>query len=131
MAPADAPFTSAVNRYSVVNGESSIGENVLVAQRSFLENAEMGKGSNAQENSYIINSKLTGNNVTAHGGKIIHSVLGQETMVGFNSFLNGREDKKIKIGANCIVMPHTIIDSDEQIEIPSNHLVWGYIGVHR
>jgi carbonic anhydrase/acetyltransferase-like protein (isoleucine patch superfamily) len=128
LTPVKAPSSSAVNRYSVVIGEPSIGENVLIAQRALLENAEMGKGSNAQESSYIINSKLTGNNVTAHGAKIINSELGQETMVGFNSFLNGREDNKIKIGSNCIVMPHTIIDSDDKIEIPSNHLIWGYIG---
>ncbi len=25
-------------------------------------------------------------------------------------------------------MPHTIIDSNEPIEIPDDHLVWGYIG---
>ncbi|MBW1803182.1 MAG: transferase [Deltaproteobacteria bacterium] len=128
MTPVKAPPSSAVNRYSVVIGDTTIGENVLIAQRSFLENAEMGKGSNAQENSYIINSRLVGNNVTAHGGKIINSEIGHETMVGFNAFLNGRNDVKIKIGADCIVMPHTIIDSDEQIEIPNNHLVWGYIG---
>ncbi len=126
--PIEAPDTSAVNRYSVVIGDTSIGENVLIAQRSFLENAEMGDGSNAQENSYIINSRLVGNTITAHGGKIINSEVGFETMVGFNCFLNGRTDRKIKIGDHCIVMPHTIIDSEEKIEIPNNHLVWGYIG---
>ncbi|MCK5836193.1 MAG: transferase, partial [Desulfobacula sp.] len=88
----------------------------------------MGDGSNAQENSYIIHSKLAGLNVTAHGGKIIHSDIGLETFVGFNSFLNGKPQTPITIGDGCIVMPHTIIDSDVPIQIPGEHLIWGFIG---
>ncbi|MCK5837919.1 MAG: transferase, partial [Desulfobacula sp.] len=45
--PIEVPVNSAVNRYAVVNGKRHIGENVLVAQRAFLENAVMGDGSNA------------------------------------------------------------------------------------
>jgi carbonic anhydrase/acetyltransferase-like protein (isoleucine patch superfamily) len=123
----DAPATSAVNRYAVVNGKAQIGENVLVAQRAFLENANMGDGSNAQENTYIINSHLSGNCITAHGGKIIHSDIGHSTFVGFNSFLNGKPAAPITIGEGCIVMPHTIIDPDVPISIPEEHLIWGFI----
>lgn len=126
--PIDAPSSSAVNRYAVVRGKTRIGENVLVSQRAFLENAEMGDGSNAQENTYIINSKLAGLNVTAHGGKIIHADMGRETFVGFNSFLNGKKQARIEIGESCIVMPHTIIDASVPISIPGEHLIWGYIG---
>ncbi len=125
--PIKAPSTSAVNRYAVVKGKINIGENVLVAQSAFLDNAIMGDGSNAQENSYIIHSTLKGKNVTAHGGKIIHADMGLETFVGFNSFLNGKPDAKITIGDGCIVMPHTIIDPDVPIKIPGEHLIWGYI----
>jgi hypothetical protein len=49
---------SFVSRYAVVKGETSIGENVLVAQRAYLQNAKMGKGANAQENSYVVDSVL-------------------------------------------------------------------------
>ena len=125
--PIKAPSTSAVNRYAVVKGKINIGENILVAQSAFLDNAIMGDGSNAQENSYIIHSNLKGKNVTAHGGKIIHADMGIETFVGFNSFLNGKPDARIKIGDGCIVMPHTIIDPDVPIKIPGEHLIWGYI----
>lgn len=122
------PPTSAVNPYAVVIGDTQIGENVLVSQRAFLENAIMGDGSNAQENSFIINSELEGFNVTAHGGKIINSKIGIKTFVGFNSFLNGKADAPIEIGSNSIVMPHTIIDSEVPIKIPADYLVWGFIG---
>ncbi len=125
--PINAPPTSAVNRYAVVKGKINIGENVLISQSAFLDNAIMGNGSNAQENSYIINSTLAGNNVTAHGAKIILSDIGLGTFVGFNSFLNGKSQAPIEIGEGCIVMPHTIIDPDIPIKIPSDHLVWGYI----
>ncbi|CCK80119.1 MULTISPECIES: transferase [Desulfobacula] len=125
--PIDAPATSAVSRYAVVLSKTHIGENVLVAQSAFLDNAVMGDGSNAQENSYIIHSTLVGLNVTAHGGKIIHSNIGFETFVGFNSFLNGKPDATIDIGEGCIVMPHTIIDPDVPIKIPGEHLIWGFI----
>ncbi|MCP4722631.1 MAG: transferase [Desulfobacteraceae bacterium] len=125
--PVKAPPTSAVSRYAVVKGKINIGENVLVAQSAFLDNAVMGDGSNAQENSYIIHSTLVGRNVTAHGGKIIHAKVGLDTFVGFNSFLNGKPEAKIEIGEECIVMPHTIIDPNMPIKIPSDHLVWGYI----
>ncbi len=125
--PIDAPATSAVSRYAVVLSKTHIGENVLVAQSAFLDNAVMGDGSNAQENSYVIHSTLAGLNVTAHGGKIIHSNIGFETFVGFNSFLNGKPDATIDIGEGCIVMPHTIIDPDVPIKIPGEHLIWGFI----
>ncbi|PIE58175.1 MAG: transferase [Desulfobulbus propionicus] len=125
--PFDVPNTSAVNRYARIKGKTIIGENVLVAQRSFLQNATMGNGSNAQENSYIIDSVLEDNCITAHGGKIINADVGQECFVGFNSFLNGRPGARIRIGEGCIIMPHTIINPDIEIHIPCEHLVWGYI----
>ena len=124
----EIPQSSTVNRFAVLKGKTKIGENVLVSQRAFLENAEMGIGSNAQENTFIINSKLSGYNVTAHGAKIIHSHLGTNIFVAFNSFLHGKANAKITIGDGCVIMPHTIIDSDEPVTIPPNHLVWGFIG---
>jgi len=126
--PVKAPSSSAVNRYAVFLGKTHIGENVLVSQRAFLDNAIMGDGSNAQENTYIIHSNLAGLCITAHGGKIIHADIGRETFVGFNSFLNGKPEARIEIGEGCIVMPHTIIDSDVLVKIPDEHLVWGFIG---
>ncbi len=125
--PVEAPSTSAVNRYAVISGKTSIGENVLVSQKAFLENAVMGDGSNAQENTYIIDSTLAGNCITAHGGKIIQADIGYDTFVGFNCFLNGKADARIEIGEGCVVMPHTIIDPKIPIKIPDEHLVWGFI----
>jgi len=118
---------ASVSPYAVVKGDVQIGENVLAAQRAYLENAYLGKGSNAQENCYIINSTLEGNNITAHGGKIIHASLGRNIFVGFNSFVNGKQDAPITIGEGSIVMPHCIIDAQEALEIPPNHLIWGLI----
>ncbi|MCK5312258.1 MAG: transferase [Desulfobacteraceae bacterium] len=126
--PIKVPDSSAVNRYAVVKGKIQIGENVLVSQRAFLDNAVMGDGSNAQENTYIINSTLEGNCITAHGGKIIHSNIGLDSFVGFNSFLNGKPEARITIGEGCVVMPHTIIDPSVAIIIPDEHLIWGFIG---
>jgi hypothetical protein len=126
-APVDVPDSAALNRYSVVKGDSYIGENVLVAQRAYLDNAWMGLGSNAQENSYIINSRLEGYDITAHGAKIINACLGKKVFVGFNAFLNGKPEAFLTIGEGCIVMPHTIIDLEEPVEIIPDHLVWGYI----
>ena len=123
----DAPQSAAVNRYSVVKGKTKIGENVLVSQKAYLDNAEMGVGSNAQENSYIINSKLAGLNITAHGGKIINADMGLNIFVGFNSFLYGKNDARLSVGKGCIVMPHTIIDITEPLNIPADLLVWGFI----
>ncbi|MCG8636681.1 MAG: transferase [Desulfobacterales bacterium] len=125
--PVKAPQSSAVNRYAVVKPKTEIGENVLISQRAYLKNARMGNGSNAQENTFIINSQLEGMNVTAHGGKIINAFVGQKTFVGFNSFLYGKEKARLTIGKGCIVAPHTIIDIDAPLTIQDNHLVWGYI----
>jgi carbonic anhydrase/acetyltransferase-like protein (isoleucine patch superfamily) len=104
-----------------------IAENVLVAQRAYLENSWLGKGANAQENCYILNSRLEGYNVTAHGAKIIDADLGRRVFVGFNSFLRGRPGCRLVIGGGTIVMPHTIIDIDRPLTIPENHFVWGMI----
>jgi carbonic anhydrase/acetyltransferase-like protein (isoleucine patch superfamily) len=125
--PMKVPTGASISRYSVWKGKSRVSENVLVAQRAYLENAVLGKGSNAQENCYIINSKLEGFNVTAHGAKIINADLGEKTFAGFNSFLHGTPDCRLTIGKDSIIMPHTIIDLGEPVDIPSGHIVWGYI----
>jgi carbonic anhydrase/acetyltransferase-like protein (isoleucine patch superfamily) len=119
------PESASLDRFALIRPKMVIGENVLVAQRAYLENSYMGKGANAQENCYIINSRLEGNNVTAHGGKIIDADLRPNVFVGFNSFLRGRPDNRLSIGKGCVIMPHTIIDSDQSINIPDGHLVWG------
>lgn len=128
VAALQTPQSSVLNRFALIKGKTRIGENVLICQGAYLENAIMGVGSNAQENTYIINSKLSGRNVTAHGAKIVYSILGTKIFVAFNSFLNGKKNAHITIGKDSIVMPHTIIDAEEAIDIPENHLVWGYIG---
>jgi len=125
--PVPAAEGAYVSRYAVVKGKTEIGENVLVAQRAYLEDAWLGKGANAQENCDIINSRLEKFNVTAHGAKLIHVHLGPGVFVGFNSFLRGSQGCLLKIGGESIVMPHTIIDLKEPVEIPAGHLVWGYI----
>ncbi|WP_028582217.1 transferase [Desulfogranum japonicum] len=121
------PETASLDRYAVVQPETEICENVLVAQRAYLENSYMGPGSNAQENCFIINSHLQGCNVTAHGAKIIEADLQQNVFVGFNSFLHGTPDSRLSVGKGSIIMPHTIIDCKEPIEIPAETLVWGLI----
>jgi carbonic anhydrase/acetyltransferase-like protein (isoleucine patch superfamily) len=121
------PANASLDRFAVVKPKTHIGDNVLVAQRSFLQNSWMGKGANAQENCYIINSRLEGFNVTAHGAKIIEANLGEKVFVGFNSFLRGRPGTKLTIGKESIIMPHTIIDSQEPITIPAGSLVWGLV----
>jgi len=125
--PIPVPAGASLSRYAVVSGSTTISENVLVAQRAYLEDAWLGRGSNAQENCYIVDSRLEGNNITAHGGKIIHATLGEKVFVGFNSFLRGRAEAPLSIGAGSIVMPHTIVDLQEPVEVPPGHLVWGFI----
>jgi carbonic anhydrase/acetyltransferase-like protein (isoleucine patch superfamily) len=121
------PKSASLDRYAVTKPQTHISENVLVSQRAFLQNAWLGKGANAQENCFIINSRLEGNNVTAHGAKIIEADLGENVFVGFNSFLRGRPDCRLTIGKEVIVMPHTIIDAREKINIPAGYVVWGMI----
>jgi len=124
--PIEVPDTASLDRFAVVLPKTSIAENVLVAQRSFLQNSSLGKGSNAQENCFIINSNLRGYNVTAHGAKLIDVDLETKVFVGFNSFLRG-QNCRLRIGKDCIIMPHTIIDCAAPVSIPSGSLVWGLI----
>lgn len=125
--PFAMPPGASLNRYAVIKPKTQIGRNVLVAQRAYIENSWLGDGANAQENCYILHSRLNGNNVTAHGAKIIHAELGPKVFVGFNSFLQGTTEYRLSIGADSIVMPHTIIDLAGAVEIPAAHLVWGFI----
>ncbi|MDJ0665934.1 MAG: transferase [Desulfobacterales bacterium] len=120
------PESSSLDRFALIKPNTKIGDNVLISERAYLENAHMGKGANAQEHCYIINSRLEGNNVTAHGGKIIEADLAPNVFVGFNSFLRGRPSSRLSIGKECVIMPHTIIDSDQPIEIAAGSLVWGF-----
>lgn len=125
------PDSASLDRYAVTKSENHINENVLVSQRAYLQNVWMGKGANAQENSIIINSRLECYNVTAHGAKIIEADLGEKVFVGFNSFLRGtpneRSNSRLTVGSGSIIMPHTIIDIEDQLTIPENYLVWGLI----
>lgn len=121
------PDTASLDRYAVVLPNTKIEDNVLVSQRAYLENSILGKGANAQENCFIINSHLQGCNVTAHGAKIVEADMGLNVFVGFNSFLYGKKDSRLKVGKDCVIMPHTIIDIDQALEIPEGQLVWGLI----
>ncbi|MBU0995730.1 MAG: transferase [Proteobacteria bacterium] len=121
------PKNSSLDRFSVIKPHTQISENVLVAQRAYIQNSFLGKGANAQENCYIINSKLEGYNITAHGAKIIEADLGKNTFVGFNSFLRGMPDNRIAIGKESVIMPHTIIDVKKPLSIPEGRLVWGIV----
>lgn len=125
------PDSASLDRYAVTKSENHIDENVLVSQRAFLQNAWLGKGADAQENCIIINSRLECYNVTAHGAKIIEADLGEKVFVGFNSFLRGRPNERsnsrLTVGKGTIIMPHTIIDIEEQLTIPEDYLVWGLI----
>ncbi len=125
--PVIVPETASVDRFAVIKPKTHISENVLVAQRAYLQNVWMGKGANAQENCYIINSNLEGYNITAHGAKIIETDLESNVFVGFNSYLHGRPDAKLSIGKSCVIMPHTIIDITKPLAIPDGHLVWGLV----
>jgi carbonic anhydrase/acetyltransferase-like protein (isoleucine patch superfamily) len=121
------PEGAALDRYAAVRGRTRIGKNVLVAQRAYLEDASLGEGSNAQENCYVINSRLEGYNVTAHGAKVCNARLGKKVFVGFNSFLRGSPDCPLTIGEGSIVMPHTVVDLEEPMVVPAGHFIWGYI----
>ena len=128
MEPAiSVPQNASLDRFAVIKPNTQISDNVLVAQRAYIQNSYMGKGANAQENCYIINARLEGYNVTAHGAKIIEADLGTNVFVGFNSFLRGLPDNRITIGKESVIMPHTIIDVKKPLSIPEGHLVWGLI----
>ncbi|NCC26238.1 MAG: transferase, partial [Deltaproteobacteria bacterium] len=71
----DIPKNAFVSPYAVIKGNCSIGEKVLVAQRAYIENSTLGPGANAQEHCYIINSVYEGDNITAHGGKVIYCTM--------------------------------------------------------
>lgn len=124
------PETASLDRYAVVLPTTEIADNVLVSQRAYLENSSMGKGADAQENSFIINSVLEGCDVAAHGAKLIDTTLERNVFVGFNSFIYGKPDARILIGRDSIVMPHTIIDCSEPLEVPPHTLIWGLIRNH-
>ncbi len=125
--PFEVPQGASINRYAVIRGDTCIDDNVLVAQRAYLKNARLGRGANAQENCYIVDCDLEGYDIMAHGAKAIHARLGKKVFVGFNSFLRGSDQCPLSIGADSIIMPHTIIDLAEPLEIPPGHLVWGFI----
>ncbi len=125
--PISVPAGASLNRYAVISGETHISENVLVAQRAYLDNAWLGKGANAQEHCYIVHSRLDGYDVMAHGSKVIYTHLEKNVFVGFNSFLRGNLGTPLTIGKDSIVAPHTIIDLEEPLAIPPKHLIWGYI----
>lgn len=120
------PANASLDRFAVIKPKTSIEDNVLIAQRSFLENSFLGRGANAQENCFIIDSRLAGYNVTAHGAKLIAVDMGKLVFVGFNSFLRA-QGCRLTIGRDSIIMPHSIIDIKKPLHIPDGSLVWGLV----
>lgn len=118
---------SFVSRYAVMRGDTAVGGNVLVSQRSCLVNAKLGRGSNAQEKCFILNSTLGDYCVTAHGARLENTTIGSRVFTGFNAFLRGSTEAPLCVGDNSIIMPHTIIDLEEAVNIPANSLIWGHI----
>ncbi|MBW1988791.1 MAG: transferase [Deltaproteobacteria bacterium] len=125
--PVDCPDSSALSPYAVAEGDIHLGENVLVCQRAFLENAHLGDGANAQENCFVVNSTLQGFNITAHGGKVVHADLGKNGFVGFNAMVRGTEENPVRAGQGVVFMPHAIVDAAEPLDIPANTMVWGHV----
>ncbi|MBW1637316.1 MAG: transferase [Deltaproteobacteria bacterium] len=121
------PNTASLDHFAVVLPRTKIEDNVLVAQRAYIENSTLGRGANAQENCFIINSHLEGLNVTAHGAKIVNANMGRGIFTGFNSFLFGKPESRLTVGKGSIIMPHTIIDINEPLTVPEDHLVWGLV----
>jgi len=116
-----------ISPYSAIRGDCRIDGNVLVLQRAYLEDAQVGQGANVQENAGLIRSVLDGLNVTAHGAKIIDARIGTRGFVGFNAFLRGVSGLGLQVGRDSIVLPHTIIDLEAPLDIPPGSLVWGLI----
>jgi carbonic anhydrase/acetyltransferase-like protein (isoleucine patch superfamily) len=125
--PAWVPESSSLNRFSVIKPKIHISENVMVAQRAYLENTWLGKGANVQEQCIIISSRLEGFDIAAHGAKINEADLGKNVFVGFNAFLRGRPNSRLTVGQDAIIMPHTIIDIRKPLTVPEGHLVWGLV----
>lgn len=123
-----APSPPVLSRFAVVKGKMMIGRRVSICERAFVENSVLADGAMARENTFIINSRLSGLNISDHGSKVVWSTLGERVFTGINAFLNGKENAKIVVGEGCIIMPHTIIDPEQPIEIPGGRLVWGFIG---
>jgi UDP-3-O-[3-hydroxymyristoyl] glucosamine N-acyltransferase len=48
------PDSASLDRYAVIKPKTHISDNVLVAERAYLQNAWLGPGANAQENCYIL-----------------------------------------------------------------------------
>jgi carbonic anhydrase/acetyltransferase-like protein (isoleucine patch superfamily) len=119
------PDHSFLSPYAAVTGSSSLSRNVLVARHAVIEDSFLGPGANAQENCFIVGSRLEGNNITAHGGKVVNARLARNTFVGFNSFICGTPSAPLEIGEGAVIMPQTIIDAVGPLEVPAGSLVWG------
>ena len=78
------PENASLDRFAVIKPKTTIGDNVLVAQRSFLQNSSLGMGVNVQENCFILDSDLKGYDVTAHGSKLVNVDMEETVFVGFN-----------------------------------------------
>ena len=72
------PPNASLDRYAVIKPKTLISDNVLVAQRAYLQNAWLGVGAMSRKTADIIKSRLEGFNVTAHGAKIIETDLESE-----------------------------------------------------
>ena len=120
------PESSAASRYAVIKPDSRLGENVLIAQRAYIDNSVLEWCERTGE---LLHHQLVAAGKQCDGARrqADQRAARGPVFVGFNSFVRGLADAPLAIGQGTIVMPHTIIDLQQPLSIPAEHLVWGHI----
>jgi carbonic anhydrase/acetyltransferase-like protein (isoleucine patch superfamily) len=119
------PASSFLDRQATILATSLIMDNVLVCRHAVLSSTSLGRGCTVLENCLLDHVRCGENAIIGQGAKVFDADIDSMVMVGGNTLLRGRAGSRLNIGTDCIIAPHTIIDSDSPLTVPPAHLVWG------
>lgn len=110
--------------YACIEGEINLGKNANITPNAVVINSTLGVGSNAQENTILINTAFGDRVIGAHGATILNGKVGSSSLMMFNTYSdNAVYGDSTVLGANAI---HDFSGSDAPVELEGGRFYFGY-----
>ncbi len=110
--------------YACLEGEIGVGQNANITPHAVVINSKLGFGSNAQENTILINTVFGDRVIGAHGATILNGKVGDNSLMMFNVYSdNASYGANTVLGANSI---HDFSGLNEKVELEGGRLYFGY-----
>ncbi len=110
--------------YACLEGEIGVGQNANITPHAVVINSKLGFGSNAQENTILVDTVFGDRVIGAHGATILNGNVGDNSLMMFNAYSdNASYGAHVVLGANSI---HDFSGLNEKVELEGGRFYFGY-----